>query len=279
MEWTPEADAVLKQAWAEFDGKIPKVARAIGLTKGQVAGRSMRLNLQHRHSALTKPLADDSPALVEMRSMFQKGVRDPDGHMLRTGRDQRKIGERVQKGAWKGFPVFTLTLEERATCPSDCELLAHCYGNHMPWSVRYRHGEDLERALWSELFLLQVAHPKGFVIRLHILGDFYSLDYVRLWHRALDTFKGLHVFGYTHWKPETEIGRHVAALSRLFWRRFAIRLSDADGDAPRTRMIARAEDAKPGEIICPAQTGKTRSCSTCALCWAAPKKTIAFLLH
>jgi hypothetical protein len=33
-----------------------------------------------------------------------------------------------------------------------------------------------------------------------------------------------------------------------------------------------------GDILCPVQTGKTASCTTCALCWST-KKPIRFLLH
>ena len=42
-----------------------------------------------------------------------------------------KLGKKVTKGKWKGFPIFTLTLEERATCPKSCQHWATCYGNNM----------------------------------------------------------------------------------------------------------------------------------------------------
>src|SRR5262245_38746167 len=40
--------------------------------------------------------------------------------LLIDGANNRKIGGRVTKGALRGVPVFTLTLEERATCPRTC---------------------------------------------------------------------------------------------------------------------------------------------------------------
>ena len=85
-----------------------------------------------------------------------------------------KLGKKVTKGKWKGFPIFTLTLEERATCPRSCQHWATCYGNNMMYAYRYEAGLALENMLEIELADLQAKHPKGFLVRLHILGDFYQ---------------------------------------------------------------------------------------------------------
>ena len=53
-------------------------------------------------------------------------------------------------------------------------------------------------ATWSaKLRLLDIDHPNGFAVRLHNLGDFYSLQYVALWRRLLARHPALHVWGYT----------------------------------------------------------------------------------
>ena len=80
----------------------------------------------------------------------------------------------ITKGKWKGFPVFGLTLEERATCPRSCEQWLSCYGNGMGQrrAYRYEHGPKLLEALDKELGILS-SEPKtrnGFAIRLHTLG-------------------------------------------------------------------------------------------------------------
>ena len=64
-----------------------------------------------------------------------------------------------------------------------------------------------------------------FRFRLHLLGDFWSVEYVRLWLRLLDMFPNLFVFGYTHRKPRKNggdrIGDVLAQARRTHWARFA----------------------------------------------------------
>jgi hypothetical protein len=64
-------------------------------------------------------------------------------------------------------------------------------------------GPALEAALWDELAALQQMHPGGFLVRLHVLGDFYSVDYAQLWHEALEAYPALHIFGYTAREPSS----------------------------------------------------------------------------
>jgi hypothetical protein len=99
-------------------------------------------------------LAVGHPATVENRTLFPTTVRDVGQEwLLKGGEHSGKIGRRVTKGAWKGFPIFTLTLEERATCPVSCALWHSCYGNHMPMARRWRHGPELlERHLALRAF-------------------------------------------------------------------------------------------------------------------------------
>ncbi len=220
------------------------------------------------------------PAVVEGRTLFPTTRRRPDQvlRLLKSGFNARKIGGKIQKGAWSGFPVYTLTLEERATCPSACEHWASCYGNNMHFAQRIRHGLNFERRLWSELEALQQAHPGGYAVRLHVLGDFYGVRYARMWERALVTFPALHVFGFTRRWPvgeDAKIGRALFRLSTEWWDRFAIRFSGSS--APMGATTYQAGE-RPDGIACPAQLGQTDCCSTCALCWSTTKP-VAFLQH
>lgn len=200
--------------------------------------------------------------------------------VLIAGENNRKIGSHVMKGAWKGFPIFTLTLEERATCPRDCAQFRVCYGNSMNWPKRLVHGLDLEERIQSELADLQEKFPEGFVIRLHVLGDFYSVAYVRKWERWLKRFSALHVFGYTAWKTTTEIGAAIARLRSANWDRFAVRTSGQGLKRFGSGVLDYMPD-KPtvnGAIVCPVETNKAASCGDCGLCWNS-KRSIVFVLH
>lgn len=234
-----------------------------------------------KHTPPGKPmiLAPEHPAVVEGRSLFTKSANAArsTGRVLISGHNQRKLGRRVAKGKWSGFEIYTLTLEERRTCPRTCTEWRSCYGNRMQWSIRQPAGGELEEKLFVELGDLQKKHPGGFVVRLHILGDFYSADYVRRWGEWLDQFPALHVFGYTA-RQNDDIAAALAELVNTRWDRFAIRSSGAVIENIPASVVVDTEAQVSHEIVCPVQTDKTACCATCALCWSTPK-TIAFLRH
>lgn len=236
-------------------------------------GRVIRLNADHS-------------AVVNGTSMFPHLVREPipGEWVLKKGEHNRKIGSRVTKKKWRGFPIYTLTLEERASCPQSCPQWSICYGNHMslPRSYRYRHGSELESQLDNELLILS-SDPKsrnGFVVRLHVLGDFYSVEYVRKWESWLKEFPALHLFGFTAWPIGTDIGDAVADLRDRHWDRFAIRTSNDVTTNRSAGVIAdtSGHEDRSGAFVCPAETGKTDCCGTCGLCWTSDKRVL-FVEH
>jgi hypothetical protein len=234
------------------------------------------------------PLPADHPALTEARTIFTSTVVRPDEspRLLVSGHNSRKIGAEVRKGPWKGMPIYTLTLEERATCPSSCQRWADCYGNAMPFARRHRHGFALATRLGQELEQLDKQHRQGFVVRLHVLGDFWSPQYVSFWRSWLHCYRRLHVFGYTAHPRTSEIGQAVEALNLLAPERWQILFSVGaeEASAERQAVTVRSADEaqQAGAILCPAQTGRTEACATCGLCWApaaTSRHRIAFLLH
>lgn len=233
-----------------------------------------------------RPLPADNRALIEGRTLFPSRVFQAHEvpRLLISGANQRKIGDRVTKGSWRGMPIYTLTLEERATCPVACHNWATCMGGGMPYSRRVQAGPALEERLASELADLQRLYPRGFVVRLHILGDFYSVGYVARWRAWLDAFPALRVFGYTAWPADTEIGAAVALLALECWERFAVRVSVPDGAPAGTRQAATIWHEPTGDedgIVCPAQTERAACCGACGLCWApaAWHRRIVFVGH
>lgn len=152
-------------------------------------------------------------------------------------------------------------------------------GNNMHLAERWQHGLEPERYLVHEVVALQNAHPSSFVIRLHIRGDFYSVDYVLTWRALMECCAALHVFGFTaRIDIEDPITRGIAALRRDFPDRWWVRFSGADMDVMASEVVELPEHASPGAIVCPQQTGRTLACATCGLCWAT-KRNIAFLRH
>lgn len=233
-----------------------------------------------------KDIALDHPAITGARTRYLKMVVDPttENRLLKGGENNRKIGGRVLKGRLKGMPIRTLTLEERATCPRSCEHWRRCYGNSMHWSRRLRHGPELEVLLAAEVDRLMVENPGGVLVRLHVLGGFYSIDYVDLWAGLLAKHPTLHVFGFTAWPPTSEIGRLLLMMREHIWSRFAMRFSNVCG--PRNAFTLSSTPRRPrvgDAIVCPEQWQTHRgvpapSCGSCGLCWQTDRP-IAFMEH
>ena len=230
------------------------------------------------------------PALTDGRSIFRKSVVhvEDSPRLLVAGYNNPKLGAKIQKGPFEGFPIFHLTLEERATCPTSCHMWNGYYGNAMPFARRHAIDNvvDFGMTLDEELAALQRKHPKGFMIRLHTLGDFASVAYVRLWAVFLVRYPALHCFGYTsNWHDaddpvEREIGQAILALTEASWERFAIRFS-TQAAKEQTAVVIEANDSRPNVLPCPAQTKKSECCATCGLCWAESvrDRSIGFLKH
>lgn len=234
------------------------------------------------------PLRPDHPALKEARSIFPKSLTASmdSPRFLISGHNNTKLGKAAQKGERAGWPIFQLTLEERATCPRSCFQWSMCYGNAMPYARRHKPDADFIWLLQAEVATIARQFPAGLIVRLHVLGDFFSVEYVRVWAGLLGKFPQLHIFGYTARRldaPDTlsrEIAAEIEALTAKDWSRFAIRTSHRE-TGPQRSVVVDADPARPDVIVCPAQSNATEACGSCGLCWApgARSKTIAFLRH
>lgn len=236
------------------------------------------------------PLPAGHPALTEGRTIFKATVTasKDSPRFLVSGHNNPKLGKAVTKGPRKGWPIFHLALEERATCPRSCLQWDSCYGNSMPFSRRHTPDKDFERYLIAEIITLARQHPEGLLIRLHSLGDFYSPEYVYIWAAMLREFPQLHAFGYTAHRTDEgdedsrRIARAIKVLTDGAWSRFAIRTSGGIEARSTTLVVDDAETGEAaGAVMCPAQTKATEACATCGLCWAdnARDKPIGFLRH
>ncbi len=230
------------------------------------------------------------PAVVEGRTFFRKSVKRPDEmtNLLVSGHSNVKIGRDVRQGKLRGYWIYTLSLEERKTCPRSCHHWQGCYGNGMPYAKRVDHtAPDFLPRLEAEIEALCSPSTdgrgpkvlrKGVLIRLHALGDFYSEAYVDFWRVMLDRHPNLAIFGYTAWAPTHQIGRDVGNLNWAFAGRSMIRFSNGGLEHSSTVPIVNAEDCPPGAFVCPEQTGQFDACGKCGACWST-LKNVAFMAH
>lgn len=244
---------------------------------GETLTRWVKEPGRHAKPSKTAPMP-----LTATGTRFKSRVIKPEdmGSVLVSGHSNIKIGRDVRKGKLKGYHIYTLSLEERATCPSSCQHWTTCYGNAMPFAKRVAHTPDMMLRIAGEIEkLLAVRGRKGLLIRLHALGDFYSVDYVLFWDAMLSIHPNLAIFGYTARSMlHDPIGLELGRMTLVWGDRFAVRASNAQWPELSTVNIDKIEDCPSNAFVCPEQTGKTLACATCGACWGT-KKNVAFLNH
>ena len=229
-------------------------------------------------------LAPWSAPIRDGRTKFLNRVLEPgaERHVIKSSYNVTKLGKTIEVGRWRGLPLYHLALEERRTCPRDCPVYDVCYGNSMTKMRRWRHGPKLLRFIRADLDWLDCRRTsqRGYVLRLHLLGDFYSVAYVQFWLRMLKDHPKLHIYGYTARQPNAPIGQLIARERDHNWKRFAIRTSESDLAEKSTEVIRFAPVmSRIGTArVCPADQGKGTICAKCGLCWDTTTK-ILFPLH
>ena len=212
------------------------------------------------------------------QTRYLKGVKPPSLNMLKRGKQNKKLGDKVTVKMWKGMTMYSLSLEERATCPSDCEQWDNCYGDNMPFAHRFDHNDhNFIGYLEMQLAELNDKHPDGFVVRLHVLGDFYDGKYIVQWQLWLHQFENLRVFGYTHHTADSQLGNMINNVNRIHTDRFRVRFSDDDSTSFNASVVQTTAEAlaRPG-IVCPEQSKFTDSCATCGYCWSSDQPVIFY---
>jgi len=176
----------------------------------------------HAHKVIDK---DSKTAHIGV-TMYGKNVFDLKDYKFKVIKPStnQKLGKKILRGKFKGAKIYTVTLEERATCFRGCEHWLDCYGNNMPFAHRIKVGASLIPRLNHELNVIDKKN-KPYTIRLHVLGDFYSVEYVKFWIDQLNKRPLLSIYGYTRWHIGTDIGDRIAMHNHD--PRFAIRFSNA----------------------------------------------------
>jgi hypothetical protein len=108
------------------------------------------------------------------------------------------------------LPAFAVRLTDGSTfnvCPNAGACATFCYarnGTYLFSNVKARHIANLEYTLedpagWQAQMLAEVQAPKmaGRYVRIHDSGDFYSLDYLKLWLTIAEQTPAVVFYAYT----------------------------------------------------------------------------------
>lgn len=273
-----------------MSGEILEGVRKAYASKGDDATLSRFVKIPGAHkSANRQPRLPgmETDYIREGRTRYSKSVKPVSDmrNLLVSGHSNIKIGRDVRKGKFRGYWIYTLSLEERKTCPASCQHWQTCYGNNMPFAKRIDHtdSEFLPR-LETEIARLCKTHKKGVLIRLHALGDFYSVRYVDFWAVMLRRHPTLAIFGYTARQRDPDIPRFACIRTQIDMLnernpiRCMIRYSNGGLPTMSTLSIKDETSKHDGAFICPEQSGKTQCCATCGACWSTTKN-VAFMEH
>ena len=135
-----------------------------------------------------KQLTKTELAIMNATTVFSKTVKDINNGLGKTENlikksTNVKLGKKVTKGIYKGYPIFTLTLEVRKTCPRSCKHWNNCYGNNMPFATRY------------DVHVMVVAHPTKLSERADgtlPIPTLYSIEDSRHWYNKCDVGMVVH---------------------------------------------------------------------------------------
>ena len=217
-------------------------------------------------------------------TIYKKSIHDLNSydHDIVKNSTNIKLGKKVNKGIYKNYKMKTVTLTERKTCPADCVHWHDCYGNNMPFAHRIDHKDQnlLQKRIYNELLN---SSNQLLLIRLHVLGDFFNVKYVKFWSIMLNTFKNIAVYGYTanninsKFKYSRDIAKEIIKLN--YSENSHIRFSNDLTNKFSANSYDIVKPVKGESILCPVQENKTANCGTCGLCWNQKNQSIIFKTH
>ena len=219
-----------------------------------------------------------------LTTIYKKNIHDLNEYKFKIIKDSKnvKLGKKVIKGMYNNYKLKTVTLIERETCPSDCIHWEDCYGNNMPFAHRISHEDQnlLQKRIYNELLN---STNQLLLIRLHVLGDFFNVKYVKFWSIMLNTFKNIAIYGYTanNINSKIELSRDIAKeIIKLNYSKHShIRFSNDLTNNFSANSYDVVKPVKGKSILCPVQENKTANCGTCGLCWNQKNQSIIFKTH
>jgi hypothetical protein len=223
-------------------------------------------------------IGDEEYELLDNRSRYARMVRIPVpgiSQILAPATNNPKLSRPSQPrwvaGRWRGMWMFTVYLEELATCLSNAcppEVKRLCFAHWVPFAVRWTWCPTFFPALDYNLEEAQHEFREGFTVDLHSSGDFPDLEYLEDWIERLDRFPALHLWGNTAHRRESEIGWEIDCLNRTMRDRVAIHFSGESGDmSSRILGVTIEPAAATGLFMCPANERHPKAnCANCAFC-------------
>lgn len=193
-----------------------------------------------------------------------------------------------------GTGVLKWSLEAGDTCPGASTWCSdHCYGKKgffYSFSVKERHAKnqallvdlsDFERRVNEQL-----SHARIMEVRIHEVGDFWSVPYTMAWIRIVQANPTKRFWGYTRSWTIPDLVPALEELRSLPNMQLFASCDTSMPDPPKGWRIAWIDgDPRATGVTClfqqklPDGSRRKDSCSECGFCQKGRSKNVVFLPH
>lgn len=244
---------------------------------------------QSRYRSWHRSFLDHAPYVREPR----EGDR-----ILAIAEHNPKLGGDIERRGTA--PSRVVYLEEYGTCSDQCRFKrdGNCWGENSK-ADRFIVTEMFWTKVEHEIVILSLLHSRWF-LRLHGLGDFFSVEYVERWIALATKYEQMWVWGFTGRRRDSNIGHAIQSAMDRFGPRWRTLWSEQVAQRGTTRCFELHELTRTsGEIdliqhhegiaypLCPEQIdqfllhkseGEIRRCSDCRRC-ILTDCNVGFLYH
>ena len=191
----------------------------------------------------------------------------------------------IGKGNLKLGNIKNFSLPSGISCPGKSVWCKNCYAEK--YEKRYKnclvaYGRNLKlsrQSSFSNLVIGQLKSTKGFNVRIHPSGDFYSQEYINDWIKICKKLNDHNFWCYTRSWVVPELFIKLKELNKL--KNIQIFLStDPTMDLPdyeNFRIAFVEDDKRKNGLICLHDSGMRKSCDECGYCFKNKKGNIIFL--
>jgi len=136
---------------------------------------------------------------------------------------------------------------------------------------------DLDRLIEQVLEALPEDAP---VVRIHVGGDFYSVEYVDTWRFICEARPNTQFWAYTRSWTQPELREALERLRALPNVELFASTDTAMPLPPEGWRVAFIEDdSRASGLACPHQQGHVASCLDCGYCFRKKAGNVVFQIH
>lgn len=127
----------------------------------------------------------------------------------------------------------------------------------------------------------QACEPTAF--RIHSSGDFFSIEYIRMWKDIIEACPKVSFWAYTRSWKEKDLLEELENLNKLKNIQLFASWDHTMPEPPSTwrkSIVYKLDDTKKYDgLVCPEQSGKSPDCISCKFCIKKGKENVLFILH